>query len=908
MTTHNLDGLLAPKSIALIGPSRHGQATLDHLLSRVTDGRVPWFAVKLPLPEDRSANRFDTIASLPAGPDLAIYLASPENLAASISELGALGTKAVLIPSPGFEDWPEDLLQTCREAAKPYRIRIIGPGSLGLAVPASGFDALISAEPPMKGDVAFLSRSSAVLNATLAWAKAHSIGFSAVVSLGARMDVDVGDLIDYLAHDHRTRAILLHVDTIAASRKFLSAARAAARTKPVIVLRPGRNGAGVGSTRTHAGRLATPPLVYEAAFRRAGMLQVGGLDEMFEAVDILSRIRVPRCNRVAVLTNGRSLGCLAADRIAALGDTVSRPGPDTLEDLGGFCRPLNTPVTSGSSQDAPIILREDLSREDLTAAVVRLLKDPQIDGALVLQAPSVFLPLKDIAEAIAEAAKQDRRRVGRRKALVAGLIGGNSEARATLDKAAVPTYPTPAEAARSLMRLARDANAREFLMAAPPSVSSEFSPDSKNPRRIVEAALAEDRFWLSPEEVCAVLDGYGIPIIATKLGRTADEAAALSEAFFKETRRCVVKLVSPDLPFKSQIDGVRLGLATPASVAKAAEDLMANTRTAYPDARIEGISVHPMLEDRHGLELYIGIANAPPFGPVLAFGHGGTAIEDVVDISLELPPLDLNLAHALIRRANVSRLLDGGKSRPRLDRDAIALALLKLSQITIDIPEIQELDINPIVARQEGLIALDARMTLCRPGRQPGRSGTSRLAIAPYPKEWEQTLLVKDERSVFVRPVRPDDEDMFRTFFEQVTPEDLRLRFFAPVREFSHKFLAQLTQLDYSRAMAFAALDPETGEMLGVVRLHADPNHETGEYAVIVRSDLKGTGLGWALMKLIIRYARADGIETVKGEVLKENTSMLAVCGALGFAISTSPDDNGVAVVTLKVADLPEDA
>ncbi|WP_269583692.1 bifunctional acetate--CoA ligase family protein/GNAT family N-acetyltransferase [Roseibium sp. Sym1] len=908
MTIRNLDGFFAPRSIAVFGPCRHPGVLTQKLIACLHDIEAGHPVTLIGIDEDVPfhGRKVDRLEDLETMPDLAIYLAAPEVLPGTITKLGAGGTKAVLIPSPGYEIWPEDLLQACREAAQSTNLRLIGPGTLGLAVPASGLNALLSAEPPEKGEVAFISRSGAVLNATLSWAKAHRTGFSAVVSLGARMDVDIGDLIDYFAQDYRTRAIVLHLEGIAVPRKFISAARAAARSKPVIVIRSGKSRDTGGTGRTHAGRLARTDLVYETVFRRTGLLRVHDLDEMFEALETLSHIRVPRCEKLAVLANGRSLASLAVDRLSDLGADFANLGPETRTALAGISRTHadldDTPAAAGS-----VILKESVSPEDITGAITTVLKDPEVDGAIVLQAASAFQPLPAIAKAVVDAGLADRRRTGRRKALVAGLIGGDGAVRASLSEAKIPNYASPAEAARSLMHLAHDAQAREFLMAVPPSLPSSFTPDVATARGIVTAALAQDRTWLSPPEVVAVLRAYDLPIMATQMAETPEEAAALSRPFLEEHAHCVVKLISPDLPFKSRIDGVRLGLDSAEAVRHAAQELIAKTKLNYPDARIAGISIHPMLEDRHGLELYLGLAETPEFGPVLVFGHGGTSIEESVDIALELPPLDLNLAEAMIGRTRIARLLDGGPSRPALDRAALGQALVKLSQITIDIPEIQELDINPIVALPSGLIALDARMTLCHPEQRPGRTGSSRLAITPYPQEWEQTLTLKGDRTVFVRPVRPEDEDMFKAFFEAVTPEDLRLRFFAPVRDFSHRFLSRLTQLDYARAIAFTAIDPDNGSLLGVVRLHADPDHQTGEYAVMVRSDLKGLGLGWALMKLIIRYARADGIEVIKGEVLKENTSMISMCHALGFTVGTSPDDPGIALVTLPVAEMPEE-
>jgi len=909
VTIRNLEGFFAPGSIAVVGPCRHPGLLTCKLVDCLQEIEAGHQVTLVGIDEDVPfhGKKVGRLEDLQAMPDLAVYLAKADAAPEAIARLGAGGTKAVLIPSPGYETWPAPLMQACREAAQETNLRLIGPGTLGLAVPSSRLNALLSAEPPEKGEIAFFSRSGAVLNATLSWAKAHSTGFSAVVSLGARMDVDVGDLIDYFAQDYHTRAIVLHLEGIAVPRKFISAARAAARSKPVIVIRSGKSRDTGGTGRTHAGRLARTDLVYETVFRRTGLLRVHDLDEMFEALETLSHVRVPRCRKLAVLANGRSLASLAVDRLTDLGAEFANLGPDTRTALDGIIRAYadldDTPAAHGS-----VILKESVTPEDITGAITSVLKDPEVDGAIVLQAASAFQPLAAIAKAVIDAGVADRRRPGRRKALVAGLIGGDGAVRAALSDAKIPNYSSPAEAARSLMHLAHDAQAREFLMAVPPSLPSSFSPDTQTARSIVDGALAQDRTWLSPPEVVAVLKAYDLPIMATEMAETPAQAAEKSRPFFKNTEHCVAKLISPDLPFKSRIDGVRLGLESPEAVKHAAEELIAGTRRDYPDATIAGVSIHPMLEDRHGLELYMGLAETPEFGPVLVFGHGGTSIEESVDIALELPPLDLNLAEAMINRTRIARLLDGGPARPALDRAALGEALVKLSQITIDIPEIQELDINPIVSLPAGLIALDARMTLCHPEKRPGRTGLSRLAIMPYPQEWEQTLTLKGDRNVFVRPVRPEDEDLFKTFFEAVTPEDLRLRFFAPVRDFSHRFLSRLTQLDYARAIAFAAIDPDNDSLLGVVRLHADPDHQTGEYAVMVRSDLKGLGLGWALMKLIIRYARADGIQVIKGEVLKENTSMISMCQALGFSIGRSPDDPGIALVTLPVGEMPEDA
>ncbi|MBO0345805.1 bifunctional acetate--CoA ligase family protein/GNAT family N-acetyltransferase [Roseibium sp. CAU 1637] len=903
MTIRNLEGFFSPTSIVVIGPNRHDQCVADRLLEQLSTHRDTVKVTAVDLPDMVFPDGVSAADILPTHVDLAICLGPSKHMPARINTLAQAGCKAVLLLSPGFEAWDSQLLQDCREAARDKGLRLIGPGSIGFSVPAQKLNALLSAEAPAAGDVAFISRSCAVLNATLSWANARRIGFSAAVSLGERTDVDVGDLIDYFAQDYHTRAILLHVESISNPRKFLSAARAAARNKPVIALWSGRRTLGLTSERTHAGRLLTREAVFEAAFLRAGILRVTDLDEMFEALETLSRVRIPKSNAFSVMTNGQGLANLAAERFRDLDGHLAALSLETLHKLAPACRD-SVSESLDRSRTEPILVRDNLSPEGLTKAIGDVLADPATDGLLVLQAPTATASLEDMGAAIAAAAKADKRRSGRKKALVVGLIGNSSQGRKALDEAKVPCYGTPAEAARSLMHLARDAHLKDFLMAAPASLPRDFSPDVDHARDVLTQARASGRTWLDPDEVVTLLECYQIPVMPCRFCKDAPSAAEAAREILQKTSHCVVKVISPDLPFKSQIDGVRLGLETPESVASAAKDLLSQTRKAYPEARITGVTVHPMLEDRHGLELYLGLGETHDFGPAILFGHGGTAVEDRQDVAVDLPPLDLNLAQAFVRRTDVARLLDGGKSRPALDRQAIALALVKLSQITVDLSDILEMDINPLVALPDRLVALDARVTL-RPVSDTlsRKEKRDRLAITPYPAEWEKTLHLRDGKALQVRPVRPEDEALFAQFFERVTSEDLRLRFFAPVKDFSHRFLAKLTQLDYARAMAFCAINPDNGDLLGVVRLHADADHRTGEYAVMVRSDLKGIGLGWALMKLIIDYARSDGIEEIHGEVLKENTSMISVCEALGFRIEPSPDDPGIAQVTLPVED-----
>jgi acetyltransferase len=899
VTIRNLEGAFQPKSIALVGPNRHGDALLAHLAGRLVQAgfKGPKALVALPVPSGVDPAAFDkagTLEDLAFAPDLVVYFGPPEQAEDLVIAASIAGARAVLFAAAGYDLFPAETLAACLKAAQPQRLRLIGPGSIGLAAPQAKLDLLVTRDAPLPGDLALIARSSAVVNATVTWAKARKLGFSGIAALGQRSDVDVGDLIDYFAADMRTRAILLHIESLSNPRKFLSAARAAARGKPIVLMRTGRSRDAFATGKTHAGKVTQRDPVFESALRRAGILRVGDLDEMFEAVETLTRIRAPQCRTLTIVANGRSLATLAADRLIDGGGAMASLSEETLAALAPFGRP-------GSSPGNPLTLPEAAGPEAFTAAIGAMLADPAPDGVLVLAAPNPFIPAEEIAGAIAAAAKADMKRLGRRKTVIAALIGEDPLPRAALDEARVPVFASPAEAVRAVLHLMRSAEAQEALMAAPPSLPDDFTPEPARARVLLQTAMRAGRMMLDPQETADLLAAYDIPMIETHLAQDAEHVRGLATEMLQRHAALVVKVWSPDLPFKSDIDGLRLRLTSAEAAVSAAHEMTAAISAKYPDASINGFTVQAMLEARQGLEVFTGIADEPLFGPVMVFGQGGTSVEVAADVAHELPPLDLNLADNLIGRTRVSRLFQAYRGQPEKDRAAVALTLVKLSQMSIDLPELKELDINPLVVGPQGVTALDARMVLCEPARNAGRSGTSRLAIAPYPSEWEHTLTLKDGQAVFVRPVRPDDEDLFRTFFEQVSPDDLRLRFFAPVKDFNHKFLSRLTQLDYDRAMALAAIDTETGALLGVVRLHADPDHRTGEYAVMVRSDLKGHGLGWALMKLIIRYAQVDGIETIKGEVLKENTSMLAMCGALGFSITTSPDDAAIAIVTLPV-------
>jgi acetyltransferase len=515
--------------------------------------------------------------------------------------------------------------------------------------------------------------------------------------------------------------------------------------------------------------------------------------------------------------------------------------------------------------------------------------------------PTALASAQATATRVAETVAAYRARVYGARPVFAVWVGEDGATAGMFDAARIPHYRTETDAVRGFMHLVRYREAQEALMETPPSLPEHFTREEATAREVVERALAENRTWLDPLEVARVFAAYAIPIAPIVLARDPDEAAAAAIPLLA-SGAIVVKIFSRDIVHKSDVDGVRLNLTSETAVRLAAADIIARARAARPDARIEGVIVQSMVARPKARELLVGLADDPTFGPVVAFGWGGTAVATIDDKSLALPPLDLKLAHDLIARTRVSRLLHAYRNVPAAREEEVALTLVKLAQLAADVPEIRELDINPLLADHDGVIAVDARVVIAPlTGERRGR-GHPRFAVRPYPKEWERTIRLGEGHEVFVRPVRPDDEALMHAFFAKVTMEDVRLRFFAPVREFSHEFVARLTQLDYARAIALVAIDPPSGEMLGAVRLHADANFDRGEYAILVRSDLKGHGLGWSLMQIMIEYARWLGLKTIEGQVLRENTTMLQMCRELGFSIAEDPDDRDVCLVTLPVA------
>lgn len=896
MSTYRLDQVLAPRSIALVGASPRSHSLGAVVLDRLRRGGFEG-AVHLVTPRHERIGDtpcLPSLADLPEPVDLVLIVSPPETVPAAVRAAGERGCAGAMIMRIGLGTGSGSLAQQALEAAREHGLRLIGPNALGLIVPRLHLDASFAGQMPAEGDLALISQSGEIAAGILAWAGRRAIGFSSAISLGEQADVDIADCLDNFATDRATRAILLYVETIPDARKFMSAARLAARAKPVVIIKGARNRPR-SLAATHTAALAGSDAVFGAAFRRAGLLSVRDLDELFTAAETLGRLKPFPGDRLAILSNG-GVGTLAGDRLTDLGGALAGLSATTRS-------ALDLALPSGWSHANPVAMHGAVGAAAYRAAMTALLDDEANDAVLVINVPTALASARDCAAAVVAAVAEHGASVGRRKPVLAVWIGRDAETRSLFEAAGIPDFPSEMDALRGFRHLVAYGDAQRALMEVPASLVEGLSDAGGRARRIVEAALAQGRRRLDPQEVSQLLEAYDIPVAPVLVAADAAEAGVSARAILAAGSTVAVKILSPDIIHKSDIGGVALDLASEQAVITAADAILARTRGALPDARIGGLVVQPMIRRPKARELIIGLADDPTFGPVILFGHGGTSAEVIDDTGLALPPLDLPLAHDLIARTRVSRLLKAYRDVPAADLDAVAATLVKVSQMAADLPEICELDLNPILADASGLVVVDARIMLAPVDPRAGKGrGHPRFAIRPYPGEWERTLVLGGARRFRVRPIRPEDDGLVRALLARVTPEDLRLRFFAQMKEFNLAFMARLTQLDYARSIAFIALDEAGGEPCGVVRLHADADHETGEFAILLRSDLKGLGLGWALMELIIAWAKADGIRTVEGQVLRDNKTMLAMCDKLGFTVAADPDDPALKRVSLDVA------
>ena len=875
MSLHNLSYLLHPSSVAVIGASNRpgslGLVVTQNLMRGGFAGPI------LPLnPHEKEIaglQAFDSVASLPQAPELAVVCTPPATVPNIIGELSARGTKVAVVMTSGLANVMDATGQSCQTVmlsnARASRMRILGPNCLGVLSAASRLNASFAHIDILPGKIAFVAQSGAFCASVLDWAGANKVGFSHVVSLGDLADIDFGDMLDYLGSDADTEAILLYIESIGAgrAREFMSATRAAARNKPVIAIKAGRAAEGQRAAHSHTGALAGNDLAYDAALHRAGVLRVQDMGELFDAAETLTRSRAYRGDRLAIVTNGGGPGVLATDALIAAGGRLADLSPETLQRLDKVL-----PATW--SRGNPVDIIGDALGKRYADTLGAVIADQSVDAVMVLSVPTALASSAEAAQSVIEVLQESKLPV-----FTCWLGQAHADpARNLLRQAGLATYATPEAAVGAFMHTVRHHQDQIALTQVPHSEPIVIPIQGGDISDLIITRLRDGATMLSEVDSKMMLAAYGIPIAETRIAGGVDDAIEMASAIGYPI---AIKIVSPQISHKSEVGGVALNIDSPDSLRAAIQGMRDRVAHRRPDATIVGFAVQQMLRRPGAHELIVGSAVDPIFGPVILFGQGGTAVELIGDRAVALPPLNEPLASDVISRTRVYKLLRGYRDRPPADIHAIERTLIQVSQMVIDHPEIVELDINPLLADEHGVVALDARVRIAHADRDHDR-----LSIRPYPKELEEVITLRDGRTLLARPIRPEDHRAHEQFLARLTPEDMRSRFLATIRKLDPSQTARLTQIDYDREMAFIAISQPSSaesETLGVVRAVADPDNASAEFAIVVRSDSKARGLGFALMQKIIRYCRQRSTRELVGELFMQNHAMLQLARDLGF-------------------------
>jgi acetyltransferase len=878
MSQRGLEALLRPKSIAVLGasdkPGRAGYLMMRNLLAGGFNGPV------LPVtPAYRAVCgvlAYVDVASLPITPDLAILCTRAERNLALLEQLGERGCKTVIILSSHSQQFTE--LKAC---AQRYAMRLLGPNSLGILAPWQRLNASFSPVPILPGKLAFISQSAAVANTILDWAQQRSVGFSYFISLGDSLDIDVDDLLDFLARDSKTSAILLYLEHVSDARRFLSASRSASRNKPILVIKSGRS--------TQAQKLLNSPLsldvAYDAAIQRAGLLRVQDTHELFSAVETLSHMHPLRGERLLIVSNGAAPAAMALDQLLTRNGRLAALGEETQA-------ALRAALPESIAISNPLDLHDDATPERYQSVLTSLLDSNDYDALLVIHAPSAAAHGTVTAERLIATLKSHSR--GKRVTLLTNWCGeySSQEARRLFTEAGIPTYRTPEGTVTAFMHMVEYRRNQKQLKETP-SLPVGLQQNTDEAHKLITQALAEGATQLDTHEVRTILHAYGMEVLPTWIASDSAEAVHIAGQVGYPV---ALKLRSPDIPHNSEVQGVMLYLRTASEVEQAANAIFDRAKQVFPQARIHGLLVQTMANRPGSQELRIVVEQDAVFGPLIMLGEGGSEWRPEKQAAVALPPLNQALARYLVLQA-----VKGGKvrahnvSRP-LDVPALSQLLVKVSNLIVDCPQITRLEIHPLLASGDELNLLDVTLQLA----PVSDDGQSRLAIRPYPQELEERVRLKDDSDCLFRPILPEDEPLLKAFILKVTKEDLYYRYFSEINEFTHEDLANMTQIDYDREMAFVAVRyfDEKSEIIGVTRAVSDPDNIDAEFSVLVRSDLKGLGLGRRLLEKMIIYTTEHGIQRLTGITMPNNQGMVALARKLGFEVDIQLQD-GIVNLTL---------
>jgi acetyltransferase len=879
MSTRNLDKLFGPRSIAVIGASNKkgsvGYVLLRNLISAEYDGIV--YPVNVSAQSVQGIQAYASISQVPRKIDLAVIAVPAKAVPETMRECGAAGVAGAVIVSSGFKEIGaagKKLEEEVYAIAESYGVRMVGPNCLGYIRPGMNLNVTFAHVIPSAGRVAFFSQSGALGTAILDWAAANQVGFSAFVSVGSMTDVDFGDLIDYFGADPHTSSIILYIESITDARKFMSAARHFAKSKPIIVVKSGRTARSALAAASHTGAIAGDDTLYSAFFRRAGVVRVDEIEDLFNASETLSRVSSPRGPRLGIVTNAGGPGVMACDRLLHLGGELAELAPETDEKLKA-CLP------AFGARGNPVDVAGDADAQRYAAAAQALMDDPNCDGVLAILTPLAMRDPTPTAQALVEVS-----RTHQLKPLLTSFMGQIKMADAIriFRSAHVPTFDTPEDAVRAYMYMYQYTRNLANLYETPADILPLFDPDREAVKNTFIEVARDGRAILSEPEAKAVLDAYQIPVVKTVVATTAEEcAAAAAQIGFP----VAIKILSHDITHKSDVGGVALNVRSAPEAANQFAEITERVKLAAPKAKIIGVAVQAM--SRGGYEIIIGSKKDPTFGPALMFGMGGTGVELYRDIAVDFPPLNQALARSMIQSTKVSRLLEGYRGKAPVDMTALEQALVKVSYLLVDFPEILEMDVNPLQVCPDGICALDARIVIepkdVRKITLPG----SHLMISMYPSKYHWDVPIEGEK-VHIRVIRPEDEPLWAEMIESFSPTTTEYRFFGPVKEVTKSMAVRYCHIDYDREIALVAIRESKGKkrksMLGVARLTIETtNAEEGEFAIVVRDEYQRKGIGSKLMDALIQAARDRHMHEIYGHVLAANPGMTRFAEAVGFDI-----------------------
>ncbi|NHB94144.1 bifunctional acetate--CoA ligase family protein/GNAT family N-acetyltransferase [Photorhabdus cinerea] len=880
MSQRGLEALLRPKSIAVIGasekPERAGSVMMRNLLAGGFAGPI------LPITPNKSSVQgvlaYPSIDKLPITPDLAVICTHHSRNLQCLEQLGKRGCKTVIILSS-----PKSQFAELRQCCQRYSVRLLGPNSLGLLAPWQGLNASFSPVPILKGKLAFISQSAAVSNTILDWAQYRGVGFSYFIALGDSVDIDIDHLLDFLARDSKTSAILLYLEHIHDARRFLSASRSASRNKPILVVKSGRT----KRAQKLLGEQQNLDAAYDAAIQRAGLLRVQDTHEMFSAVETLSYMSPLRGERLFIVSNGAAPAAMALDELFRRNGKLATLGEETT-------KALKTQLPETIALHNPLDLRDDSTVERYITALKPLLDSHDHDALLLIHSPSAIAPGVHTATKVIETIRQHPR--GKWLTIFTNWCGeySSQEARRLFSEAGIPTYRTPEGAVTAFMHMVEYRRNQKQLTETP-ALPANITANTARAHQCIQQALEQRNFRLDTHEVQPILEAYGLNTLPTWIAHDSDEAVSIAQQIGYPV---ALKLRSPDIPHKSEVQGVMLYLRNADEVKASAQAIIERVNQNFPQARVQGLLVQSMANRAGAQELRIAVEQDEVFGPLIMLGEGGVEWLQETQAAVALPPLNMALARYLVIQAIKSRRIKLRGSPQPLDVLVLSRLLVQVSNLLLDCPQIIRLDIHPLLASGDEFTLLDVSMELSSIEGDP----RTRLAIRPYPSELEETIKLKSGAECLLRPILPEDEPLLKDFIGQVTREDLYYRYFSEISEFTHDDLANMTQIDYDREMAFVAVHhPKNNpEIIGVTRAIADPDNVEAEFAVLVRSDLKGITLGHQLMIKLINYTREHGIRRLNAITMPENRTMIKLAKKLGFTIDIQFED-GIVNLTLEL-------